>query len=1409
MQAGALGTRERSRGIQSGETNARKQLNRDDVGNNNDDEGGLRSIDLLGEAVYGGRRLEKEEKRGLEKFLQIVVGMLGNDVSARNVCLDAAIECWRVIEDVVRNGKNAGTKARDVVKKEVGVALGERLGRHQIVDGNAVGALFDQFELIHDGRRDRIVQDTIVRHETPGRNIRSSKGKHEKEAWKISVPSASSVVSRICGGVAVAPWDVSMSWNPALDQDKEQDGGKTKVNVASTISADQVAQAEFEALGGTKGVVANRDVGTRWLQSWASRVVPWGENVDEGILTRIALLLLSKEVSDDVLASELFDLLGDGVFEHAEQLLLQRKNFVANILQLIAQRRKEEEAESSAVQPAPSYGPSITVMSESEKAMLKAERKAERKKGKKYQNSGHGAKNAVDESEIDWLSRNGIGVLLCMEREKEEASKKLVLGNGIEFTLGGGESGQKGGLPIGTQRKVYKGYEEVKVPAVPTGPVPPGEKHVTMDELPAWAQLAFEGYTKLNRIQSKIFPVAFNSNENLLVCAPTGAGKTNIAMLCVLREISQHIVDDDIDVENFKIVYVAPMKALASEVTTSFSKRLDPLGLTVRELTGDMQLSKREMEKCQMIVTTPEKWDVITRKGGEVSIAAKVKLIIIDEVHLLNDDRGSVIETLVARTTRQVETSQSMIRIVGLSATLPNHQDVAEFLGVSPASGLFYFDASYRPVPLETSFFGVSEKNYFARQTIMDEVCYQKVVDSIRKGHQAMVFVHSRKDTGKSARMLALKAQQNGDTADFVCTDHPMYSLASKDAKKSKNRELVEVFENGLGIHHAGMLRSDRTMVERFFSQGIIKVLCCTATLAWGVNLPAHTVIIKGTSIYNPQKGGFTDLGMLDVQQIFGRAGRPQFQDSGEASIITSHDRLAHYLGMISHSVPIESKFTEQLADHLNAEVVLGTVTNVKEGVIWLGYTYLFVRMRRNPLAYSIGWEELAMDPQLVSYRSRLISEAARLLDRSRMVRFDERSGNIYTAEMGRVSSHFYIRQASIETYNELLKPHMNEEDILYMISKSSEFENLNVRDEELPELDDLYRTCSFQPRGGPETKHGKANILLQAFISRTRVESFSLIADLNYVSQNAPRLARALYEICMNKGWPSAAETCLSIAKSIEWTLWPQQHPLWQFEEFLKRDVLQKLEKLNLDLLHLKEMKADEIGAALRHPAAGSKVVAALSQLPMLDIQASIMPITRTVLRVHLEIHPDFKWRDSVHGSALRWIIWVEDSDNERIYHSEVWALTKQMWKEKGKNNLTFAVPVMEPLPSQYYVKAVSDSWLGCETVVALSFKGLLLPQRYPPHTELLDLQPLPKSALNNEMYEEMYRFSHFNPIQTQAFHTLYYTDENILLGAPTGSGKTISAELTILRLQNAHPGKKIVFIAPLKVWRPIRFAD
>jgi activating signal cointegrator complex subunit 3 len=122
--------------------------------------------------------------------------------------------------------------------------------------------------------------------------------------------------------------------------------------------------------------------------------------------------------------------------------------------------------------------------------------------------------------------------------------------------------------------------------------------------------------------------------------------------------------------------------------------------------------------------------------------------------------------------------------------------------------------------------------------------------------------------------------------------------------------------------------------------------------------------------------------------QIFGRAGRPQFDTSGHGVIITTHDKLAHFLSLLTRQFPIESSFIKFLADNLNAEVALGTVTNLREAVEWLSYTYLFVRMRRNPMEYGIKYEDVMKDRNLVVEREKLIRVAAMALDKAKMIRW-------------------------------------------------------------------------------------------------------------------------------------------------------------------------------------------------------------------------------------------------------------------------------------------------------------------------------------------------------------------------------------------------------------------------------------
>ncbi len=188
-----------------------------------------------------------------------------------------------------------------------------------------------------------------------------------------------------------------------------------------------------------------------------------------------------------------------------------------------------------------------------------------------------------------------------------------------------------------------KNYDEVHVEAPEKVVVRQADLVNIKLSLPEWAHPAFAGLENLNPVQSKVFPIAFGQfTENMMICAPTGAGKTNIAMLTIMNVLGQYMnstlsesseSSSLFQTAQFKMVYIAPMKALVQEVVKSFSLRLGPLGIAVGELSGDASMSRDQIAGTQLIVTTPEKWDVITRKSGEsVAYTKLVRLIIIDEI---------------------------------------------------------------------------------------------------------------------------------------------------------------------------------------------------------------------------------------------------------------------------------------------------------------------------------------------------------------------------------------------------------------------------------------------------------------------------------------------------------------------------------------------------------------------------------------------------------------------------------------------------------------------------------------------------------------------------------------------------------------------------------------------------------
>lgn len=953
-------------------------------------------------------------------------------------------------------------------------------------------------------------------------------------------------------------------------------------------------------------------------------------------------------------------------------------------------------------------------------------------------------------------------------------------------------------LPNGTTKSETKTYEEYNVPP----PIPPTQSDplVPISELPQWSHAAFKGTQSLNRVQSKVYPSAFKTSENLLLCAPTGAGKTNVALLTILETIS-HYLDletNKIDLDSFKIVYISPLKALVQEQVREFGQKLEPYGIKVSELTGDRNLTKQQISETQMIITTPEKWDVITRKSSDTSYTNLVRLIIIDEIHLLHDERGPVLESIVARTIRNEIATREPVRLVGLSATLPNYRDVARFLRVDPKKGLFFFDATYRPCPLAQCFIGITEKKALKRYQAMNDACYDKVMQYAGQ-HQVIIFVHSRKETAKTARYLRDKAAEEGTLNRFLRSDAKASQILKAESESVTNTDLKDLLPTGFAIHHAGLSRADRASSEEMFRTGCAQVLVSTATLAWGVNLPAHTVIIKGTQVYSPEKGRWTELSPQDVLQMLGRAGRPRYDKSGDGVIITSHAELNYYMSLINASLPIESQLMSKLVDSINAEITLGTIRTRDDAIQWLGYTYLYVRMLKAPKVYRVG-AEYGDDPTLSLKRLDLSHTALSILRENSLIKYDSLSGRVQSTDLGRIASHFYISHTSMSTYNTNLKSFMTPIEIFRIFSQSEEFRFIPVRQEEKLELSKLLEKAPIPIKETVEEPAAKINILLQAYISRLRLEGFALMADMVYVTQSAGRLLRAIYEISLRKGWASLTRTTLDICKMVERRIWLSNSPLRQFPS-CPMEVIKKTEASQLPWSSYFDLTDPaEVGQVIRVERAGNLVFNLLQEFPRLSIDAHYQPITPSLLKIELVITADFKiWDSTVHGNAESFLILVEDGDGETILFNDTFVLRERYLS--SEHIVEFTVPISEPTPPNYFISLISEKWLHSETRVALSLKNLILPQKFPAPTPIYDLQFTPVSALGENLdYYDFFNFSHFNKIQTQAFHALYNTDDNVFIGASVGNGKTACAEIALFKHWNEDESGKAIYIAPMQ---------
>ncbi|XP_017783444.1 PREDICTED: probable ATP-dependent DNA helicase HFM1 [Nicrophorus vespilloides] len=658
---------------------------------------------------------------------------------------------------------------------------------------------------------------------------------------------------------------------------------------------------------------------------------------------------------------------------------------------------------------------------------------------------------------------------------------------------------------------------------------------VPIERVPRQYQSVFSHYMYFNRIQSEVFQSVFETDESILVSAPTGCGKTVIFELAIVKFLND--LEGDTSHSNFKIVYVAPMKAICEERLLDWHKKFSPLGLQCITATGDSDnITFSSLLNHNLIITTPEKWDSLTRNWRtHMNFVRKVVLFMIDEVHLLNDEsRGPTLEAIVSRMkTIQVEI-QNQIRFVAVSATVPNVEDVSEWIKTkSKSAKCFSFSDETRPVKLTKIVLGYhfNPSSTYFKFDIMLNYKLQSILMQYSNRRPTLIFCSTRKSVEMTSKHLVQNLSIRLNDAQKQVLERAANKLVEKTVK--------ETLIYGVAVHHAGLLPESRHSIQELFRNGDLPVLVTTSTLAMGVNLPAHLVIIKSTKQYI--KGEYRDYSESSLLQMMGRAGRPQYDSTATAVILTSSVDKAKFERMIGGTQPVESGLHNSLTEHLNAEIVLRTITDIGVAMEWLTSTFLYIRAKKNPRHYgfAFGLSPTQIDAKLLEVCQISINKLAKHGMISMLYNV-----SISPTKNGCLMAKYYLHFETMKLFQEVSGSETLQQ-ILALISRCHEFSDMCLRGNDKKTLNLLNKcknreTIRFPLSGKIKNLDMKINCLIQAIFGCLEIVETSLLSEVQKIMKIGERVSNCLAEFLeSNQKCFSALHSALILAKCFSAKLW------------------------------------------------------------------------------------------------------------------------------------------------------------------------------------------------------------------------------------------------------------------------------
>lgn len=819
---------------------------------------------------------------------------------------------------------------------------------------------------------------------------------------------------------------------------------------------------------------------------------------------------------------------------------------------------------------------------------------------------------------------------------------------------------------------------------------------VTALRNPAYEAL-YHDFKHFNPVQTQVFTVLYNSDDNVLVAAPTGSGKTICAEFAILRNHQKG--PDGI----MRAVYIAPIEALAKERYNDWKKKFgEGLGVRVVEFTGETSTDLKLLEKGQIIISTPEKWDAISRRWKQRKHVQQVSLFIIDELHLIGGQGGPVLEVIVSRMRYIASQSENnKIRILALSTSLANAKDLGEWIGAT-SHGLFNFPPGVRPVPLEIHIQGIDIANFEARMQAMTKPTYTAILQHSKDGKPAIVFVPTR----KHARLTAVDLM----TYSSAEADKSIFLLRSADElepfiDRIKEPMLRETLRCGVGYLHEGLTATDHDIVKTLFETGWIQVCVMSSSMCWGVPLSAHLVVVMGTQYYDGRENAHTDYPVTDLLQMMGHASRPLVDNSGKCVIFCHAPRKEYYKKFVYEAFPVESHLHHYLHDNLNAEVVVGVIQNKQDAVDYLTWTFMYRRLTQNPNYYNL---QGVSHRHLSDHLSELVENTLSDLEASKCITIED-DFLLSPLNLGMIASYYYISYTTIERFSSSLTSKCKLKGLLEILTSASEYELLPIRpgEEELVRRLINHQRFSFENPKWADP-HVKANALLQAHFSRQPLGG-NLASDQQEVLISACRLLQAMVDVISSNGWLSLALLAMEVSQMVTQGIWERDSMLLQLPHFTK-ELAKKCQenpgKSIETVFDLVEMEDDERRELLQMSDSQLMDIARFcNRFPNIDLAYDIADSDNVRagddISVYVTLERDLEGKTEVgpvdapkypKTKEEGWWLVVGDTRTNQLL-----AIKRVTLQRRSKVKLDFAAP-SEVGKKAYTLYFMCDSYMGCD---------------------------------------------------------------------------------------------------------------